>query len=85
MNDLRVQLLVAVAWVSAIAYGASGASLPRWLQQTGWALFAIYLVCGSLYLLLKPKHAGQRWGQAGIFPRNWQRWFLDGAEVNVKK
>ncbi len=85
MKKMLLQLLVSAAWVFAIAYGASGANLPRWLQRTGWFLFAIYLVGGSLYLLLKPKDAGQRWGQAGMFPRSWQRWFLDGPDLNVKK
>ena len=85
MKKMLLQLLVAAAWVSVIAYGASGANLPLWLQQTGLFLFAIYLVGGSLYLLLKPKYAGQRWGQAGLFPRSWQRWFLDDHAERVRK
>jgi hypothetical protein len=80
MKTILVQLFIAAAWIAMIAYGVSG-NTPYWLQLAGWTIFAIYLVGGSVYLMLKPKNAGQRWGQAGLFPRSWyRRWFLDERE-----
>ena len=72
-----------------LAFGVS-TGIPLRAKEAGWAIYALVLFGGSLYLILRylilgPRRgSGRSFGQIALFPRSWQRWILDEPQEKSK-